>query len=50
MCVDLGAEVVAEGLETWDEVRAAQDCGCHYAQGYALGRPAPTPTAPIWKL
>jgi EAL domain-containing protein (putative c-di-GMP-specific phosphodiesterase class I) len=50
MCVDLGARVVAEGLETWDEVRAARDCGCHYAQGYALGRPAPKPTQPLWKL
>jgi EAL domain-containing protein (putative c-di-GMP-specific phosphodiesterase class I) len=50
MCVDLGAEVVAEGLETWDEVRAARDCGCHYAQGYALGRPALIPAPPIWKL
>jgi len=50
MCVDLGAAVVAEGLETWDEVRAVRDCGCHYGQGYALGRPAPTAAAPIWKL
>lgn len=50
LCVDLGARVVAEGLETWDEVRAARDCGCHFAQGYALGRPSPTPQAPTWKL
>jgi len=50
MCVDLGARVVAEGLETWDEVKAARDCGCHYAQGYALGRPAADPGEPIWKL
>jgi EAL domain-containing protein (putative c-di-GMP-specific phosphodiesterase class I) len=50
MCVDLGARVVAEGLETWDEVRAVRDCGCHFGQGYAIGRPAKTPTDPIWKL
>jgi len=50
MCVDLGARVVAEGLENWDEVRAARDCGCHYAQGYALGRPQPKPAQPLWKL
>ena len=50
MCVDLGARVVAEGLETWDEVRAARECGCHFAQGYALGRPAPKPAEPLWKL
>lgn len=50
MCQDLGARVVAEGLETWDEVRAVRDCGCHFGQGYALGRPSHTPAAPIWKL
>ncbi|HKP55967.1 MAG TPA: EAL domain-containing protein [Polyangiales bacterium] len=50
MCVDLGARVVAEGLETWDEVRAVRDCGCHFGQGYVLGRPAQEATAPIWKL
>lgn len=50
MCVDLGAKVVAEGLETWDEIQAVRDTGCHYGQGYAMGRPAPSPTEPIWKL
>jgi EAL domain-containing protein (putative c-di-GMP-specific phosphodiesterase class I) len=50
MCGDLGAKVVAEGLENWDEVRAARDCGCHYAQGFALGRPVAKPSQPIWKL
>ena len=50
MCVDLGARVVAEGLETWDEIRAARDVGCHFGQGYALGRPGPTPAEPIWRL
>jgi EAL domain-containing protein (putative c-di-GMP-specific phosphodiesterase class I) len=50
MCVDLGAKVVAEGLETWDEVRVVRDCGCHYGQGYALGRPESSAAPPIWKL
>jgi EAL domain-containing protein (putative c-di-GMP-specific phosphodiesterase class I) len=50
MCVDLGAKVVAEGLETWDEVRAVRDCGCHYGQGFVLGRPEIVATPPIWKL
>jgi EAL domain-containing protein (putative c-di-GMP-specific phosphodiesterase class I) len=50
MCVDLGAAVVAEGLETWDEARAVRDAGCHYGQGYVLGRPSPAPAQPVWKL
>jgi EAL domain-containing protein (putative c-di-GMP-specific phosphodiesterase class I) len=50
MCVDLGAKVVAEGLETWEEIRAVRDCECHYGQGYALGRPNPTPQQNVWKL
>ena len=50
LCVDLGAKVVAEGLETWDEIRAVRDCGCHYGQGYALGRPVPKPEEATWEL
>lgn len=50
MCVDLGARVVAEGLETWDEVQAVRDSGCHFGQGFALGRPGLVAADPIWKL
>lgn len=50
MCEELGAKVVAEGLETWDEIRAARDTGCRFGQGYALGRPKPKPSKPHWKL
>ena len=39
LCVELGAEVVAEGIETYDELSAVVDSGAHYAQGYLLGRP-----------
>jgi EAL domain-containing protein (putative c-di-GMP-specific phosphodiesterase class I) len=46
LCVELGAEVVAEGIETADELSAVVDLGCHYAQGYLLGRPSyPLPPA-----
>ncbi|MEY2936387.1 MAG: hypothetical protein RL033_7136 [Pseudomonadota bacterium] len=46
LCVELGAEVVAEGIETYDELSAVVDSGCHYAQGYLLGRPSyPLPPA-----
>jgi EAL domain-containing protein (putative c-di-GMP-specific phosphodiesterase class I) len=48
LCMELGAEVVAEGIETADELSAVIDSGAHYAQGYLLGRPSyPLPPA-VW--
>jgi EAL domain-containing protein (putative c-di-GMP-specific phosphodiesterase class I) len=40
MCEDLGAKVVAEGIETKEELSAVMDAGAHYGQGYLLARPA----------
>ncbi|WP_305782968.1 putative bifunctional diguanylate cyclase/phosphodiesterase [Symbioplanes lichenis] len=37
----LGLEIVAKGLETADQIERAAQAGCHYGQGFALGRPAP---------
>ena len=48
MCEDLGAEVVAEGIETLDELEAVRDAGAHYGQGFVLGRPASLPPPVIW--
>ena len=39
MCESLGAMVVAEGIETSDELAAARDAGAHFGQGYLLARP-----------
>jgi EAL domain-containing protein (putative c-di-GMP-specific phosphodiesterase class I) len=39
-CIELGAEVVAEGIETVEELIAVRNSGVHYGQGYLLGRPA----------
>ena len=39
LCVDIGAEVVAEGIETEDELRAVIDVGAQYGQGYLLAKP-----------
>lgn len=39
---DLGIRVVAEGIETRSELELAAELGADYAQGYFLGRPAPT--------
>jgi EAL domain-containing protein (putative c-di-GMP-specific phosphodiesterase class I) len=38
---DTGSQVVAEGVETTEELAALEHLGVHYVQGYLLGRPAP---------
>jgi len=48
LCVDLGAKVVAEGIETREELQAVIDCGVHYGQGYLLARPAYPPPSVSW--
>jgi EAL domain-containing protein (putative c-di-GMP-specific phosphodiesterase class I) len=48
MCVDLGAKVCAEGIETLDELHAVLDTGAHYAQGYLIARPAYPPPGVTW--
>jgi EAL domain-containing protein (putative c-di-GMP-specific phosphodiesterase class I) len=39
--VETGAQVVAEGVETADELAVIRDFGVPYAQGFHLARPAP---------
>ena len=39
MARDLGKRVIAEGVETADQLRLARDAGCHSAQGYLFSRP-----------
>ena len=41
MCEDMGAAVVAEGIETDAEFEILRQFGCRYGQGYLLGRPSP---------
>jgi EAL domain-containing protein (putative c-di-GMP-specific phosphodiesterase class I) len=50
LCRDLGATVVAEGVETLDELECIRDLGVDYAQGYLLARPATPPPAFVWPL
>jgi EAL domain-containing protein (putative c-di-GMP-specific phosphodiesterase class I) len=40
LCTELGAAVVAEGIETQDECSAVCDTGVQYGQGYLFARPA----------
>lgn len=41
-----GAMVIAEGLESEDDIELMADLGVTAAQGFALGRPSPALTAP----
>ena len=43
LCQELGARVVAEGIEQLDELHAVRDTGCHFGQGYLIAKPAPDP-------
>jgi EAL domain-containing protein (putative c-di-GMP-specific phosphodiesterase class I)/AmiR/NasT family two-component response regulator len=43
---DVGARVIAEGVEEQGELEALQDIGVQWAQGYFLGRPVPLPDNP----
>jgi hypothetical protein len=36
---ELDVEVIAEGVETEEQLRMLKDLGCPQAQGYLLGRP-----------
>ena len=46
MASQIGGEVIAEGVETKEELRVLVDLGVEWAQGYYLGRPGPLPSGP----
>jgi EAL domain-containing protein (putative c-di-GMP-specific phosphodiesterase class I) len=48
LCNDLGASVVAEGVETLDELSCVRDLGVSHAQGYLLARPAAPAPQVVW--
>ena len=45
MATELGLKVVAEGVETEEQLAQLERLGCTLAQGYLFGRPAPALTA-----
>ena len=48
MCKELGARVVAEGVETLEELKAVRDGGADFGQGFFLARPAFPIVSPCW--
>jgi len=48
LCTDMHAVVVAEGIETEDELHALIDTGAHYGQGFLLARPGYPMPAVTW--
>jgi EAL domain-containing protein (putative c-di-GMP-specific phosphodiesterase class I) len=44
---DIGATIVAEGVETSDEIAALRRAGIRWGQGFALGAPAMLPLPPL---
>jgi EAL domain-containing protein (putative c-di-GMP-specific phosphodiesterase class I) len=48
LCRNLGAKVVAEGIETEEELAAVVAAGANYGQGYLLARPAFPPPPVTW--
>jgi len=48
MTGELGLEVVAEGIETDDQLSMLQEMGCPYGQGYGIAPPIPAWDAVEW--
>lgn len=48
MASSLGLRVVAEGVETADDLKLLHDMGCGYAQGYGIAKPLPATDIPAW--
>jgi EAL domain-containing protein (putative c-di-GMP-specific phosphodiesterase class I) len=48
LCRELDALVVAEGIETVEELEAVQEAGAHFGQGYLLAKPAFPPPPITW--
>ncbi len=43
----LGLSIVAEGVEREEELAVLNEHGCHYIQGFLLGKPAPRPETEV---
>ncbi len=45
MARSLNIQVVAEGIETWQQLEILRNMGCHLAQGFLFAKPVPAPEA-----
>jgi EAL domain-containing protein (putative c-di-GMP-specific phosphodiesterase class I) len=41
MAVELGLEVICEGVETKEQANMLENLGCHMAQGFLYDKPIP---------
>ena len=48
MCEELGARLIAKGVDCEAEAEAVSACGVVLGQGYVLGEPTPLPALSIW--
>jgi EAL domain-containing protein (putative c-di-GMP-specific phosphodiesterase class I) len=48
MSRQLGLVTVAEGIETLEDWKLVQACGCNVGQGYLIARPMPAEELPQW--
>ena len=42
---DFGMSIIAEGIESSDEIKMLRDFGCDFGQGFLLSRPVPVDAA-----
>jgi EAL domain-containing protein (putative c-di-GMP-specific phosphodiesterase class I) len=50
MCLDLGAQVIAQGIETEIEAKVLMECGVAYGTGPVMGEPTARPRASTWRV
>jgi EAL domain-containing protein (putative c-di-GMP-specific phosphodiesterase class I) len=48
LCKDMGAKVVAEGIESVEELAVVEMAGADYCQGFLLSHPGSPPPEPNW--
>lgn len=48
LCRDLGLHVIAEGVETYEQIELLREFGCANVQGYVISRPMPLDGAIEW--